>query len=214
MHIDVLPPLQRNLAKLIGNWPLAKDFYLAGGTALALQIGHRQSVDFDFFSKNALPAEKLLKNIEDYFKTPVRVLQMDKQTLTVFLKDVLVSFFGGYVFPLVGKILREFYFPVASQEDIFAMKLLAVQHRTEMKDYIDILALIEQSGINLQKGIGLAQKKFGASFNPMISLKALVYFDDLDPRELSAIAFAGKKSPVSFKLLKQRLISEVRTVKI
>ncbi|MBI5413513.1 nucleotidyl transferase AbiEii/AbiGii toxin family protein [Candidatus Peregrinibacteria bacterium] len=214
MHIDVLPSQQRNLAKLIGNWPPAKDFYLAGGTALTLQIGHRRSADFDFFSKKAFSAEKLLENIEDYFKMPVRVLQIDNHTLTILLKDVRVSFFGAYGFPLIGKLLRDFYFPVASAEDIFAMKLLAIQHRTEMKDYVDILALIEQSGINLQKGISLAQKKFSASFNSMISLKALVYFDDLDSRELFAIAFVGKKSPINFKLLKQKLISEVRSVQI
>jgi len=214
MHLDILPSEQQKLAILLGDCPFVKDFYLAGGTALALQIGHRQSIDFDFFSEKPFYAEKLLREIEDHFKTPVQTLQADKQTLMVILNGVRVSFFGDYGFSLIGKTLREFYFPIASLEDIFAMKLLAVQHRTEMKDYVDILALVGHSGLNLNKGIYWAQKKFGGSFNPIISLKALVYFDDLNSKELSAIAFFSKKSSVSFKLLKQRLISAVKAVKI
>lgn len=210
MHYAILPLVQKKLLLRFRGKSFLKPFCLIGGTALALRLGHRQSVDFDFISRMPVTSE-LLKTLERNTALRATPLQIDEQTITVRLAGVKLSFFGKYRFGFLKKPDQTAYFKIASLEDIFAMKLLTVQQRCEMKDYVDIFYILEKSGMTLEKGILSAIKKFGGSFNGMISLKALAYFEGLSAGELETIRFL--KKPPEFELLKEKLKKAVKHVR-
>lgn len=211
MHYEILPTDQKKLLQKFRGKLFLKPFFLAGGTGLALHLGHRQSIDFDFITKISV-TPKLLGQIEKNTGIAPHPLQIDEQILTVRIGGVKVSFFGKYRFPFLKKPVISPYFQVSSVEDIFAMKLLTIQQRYEIKDYADIFFILDRTQITLKKGLDLASKKFGSSFNGMISLKALTYFEDIAAPELRSIKFFGRTP--SFQELKQKLISAVKSVKL
>jgi len=155
-------------------------FTLYGGTALALHLGHRTSVDFDFFSNQPFDPDELAASVH-YLKGAER-LQVSP-TLTCRIErdgPVLLSFFGGLGFGQVapreqaeGRSLF-----VASLLDIAGTKVAVLQKRAEVKDYLDIDALL-QHGIDLPTALSAGQVVYGRNFNPLITLKALSFFDDL-----------------------------------
>lgn len=179
-RLDILPPAQAALWRELGK-AIPASFTLYGGTALALQLGHRQSVDFDFFGA-AFDPDQLLKDLRFLFRG--EVLQRAADTLTVRVDrggPVLVSFFG---LPELGRVelpLRtsDTGLLVAGLIDIAGMKASVVQKRAVAKDYIDVAALIG-AGVDLSVALAAARAIYGAAFNPQITLKALSYFDDVD----------------------------------
>jgi hypothetical protein len=177
--LTTLPPPQRKLWPELTATPAA--FTLYGGTALALRLGHRASVDFDFFSNATFDPDQLANKLP-YLKDAERV-QVEPNTLTCRVQrdgPVLVSFFGrlglGQVAPhdeVQGMGLR-----VASLLDIAGTKAAVVQRRAEVKDYLDLDALLRH-GIDLPMALAAGTVVYGRSFNPLITLKALNYFDDV-----------------------------------
>ncbi|MBI2526796.1 MAG: nucleotidyl transferase AbiEii/AbiGii toxin family protein [Candidatus Rokubacteria bacterium] len=173
-----LPPAQRRLwPRLRPSVPL--EFVLYGGTALSLHLGHRRSVDFDFFHDRPLDLPALRSAFG--FLATAPTLQETKDTLVVLAAGVKVSFFGGLRFGRVGDPLltRDGVAEVASLDDLMAHKLKVVLQRAEKKDYQDIAAML-RAGLPLAKGLAAARLLFGASFQPAESLKALTYFGDGD----------------------------------
>lgn len=182
---DTLPPAQREL------WPMlsparSMGFVLYGGTAIALRLGHRQSVDFDLFSNQALDRCALEEKLPLLAKSTVLADRPD--TLTVLVptgagvdSSVKVSFFGGIRFGRVGwpQLTVDGCLEVASIEDLLATKLKTVLQRVESKDYRDIAALIG-AGADLATGLAAARELFGRHFQPSECLKALVYFQGGD----------------------------------
>lgn len=179
-RLDILPAAQAALWRELGA-AIPASFTLYGGTALALQLGHRQSVDFDFFGA-AFDPDQLLKGLR--FLSGGEIVQRATDTLTVRVDrggPVLVSFFG---LPELGRVelpLRtsDVGLLVAGLIDIAGMKASVVQKRAVAKDYIDMAALIG-AGIDLSVALAAARAIYGAAFNPQITLKALSYFDDVD----------------------------------
>lgn len=176
---EILPAGQRHLWDTGLGVP--RHFVLHGGTALALRLGHRQSVDFDFFSARDFSPEALLRALPG--GGSATLLQSERNTLTVLLggeDPVKVSFFGGLPFsPVKPPDIASNGIAVASLEDLCATKLLAVVQRSEAKDYLDIAALLTH-GLPLGYGLGCARAFYGAHFNTVLPLKALVYFEDGD----------------------------------
>jgi hypothetical protein len=166
----LLPP-QRKLWPELTATPAA--FTLYGGTALALRLGHRASVDFDFFSNATFDPDQLANRLL-YLKDAERV-QVAPNTLTCRVQrdgPVLVSFFGrlglGQVAPhdeVQGMGLR-----VASLLDIAGTKAAVVQRRAEVKDYLDLDALLRH-GIDLPMVLAAGMVVYGRRFNPLITLK-------------------------------------------
>jgi Nucleotidyl transferase AbiEii toxin, Type IV TA system len=180
IHFEVLPKPQRLLWDQIRiQAPLFRrsGFYLAGGTALALQIGHRQSVDFDFFSKQPTIDWHIQSWVESFPKSFVR--ERDQKTLHVEINGVKISFIGNYSFKLVQKASFVDGIQLASLVDIGLMKLLAVTHRATLRDYLDLAALFRDH-VSLDELIDLSPKKYGKNFNPMLALRALITFQDID----------------------------------
>lgn len=179
-RLDILPGPQRRLWDELGAVP--PSFILYGGTAIALQLGHRQSVDFDFFGSQSFDPDALVKAAP--FLRDAEIVQRAADTLTARIdRDgvVLVSFFGlpeisQIEVPLVaagGEV------KVAGLIDLAGMKASVVQKRALGKDYLDIAALIG-AGISLSTALAAARAIYGSSFNPQITLKALSYFGDGD----------------------------------
>jgi hypothetical protein len=178
-NLSILPPAQRSLWPELDGTP--EHFTLYGGTAIALRLGHRTSVDFDLFSARSFDPDRLAQIIP-YVSSSERV-QVAANTLTCRVArggPVLVSFFGGIAQGRAAertraKGSRVF---VASLLDLAATKASVVQKRAEAKDYVDIDALI-QHGIDLPTILSAACAVFGSSFNPMITVKALGFFGDV-----------------------------------
>ena len=178
--LNILPPPQLRLWGELLDVP--ESFVLYGGTAIALHLGHRQSVDFDFFGSEAFDAETLLRTVP--FLDGAEVLQRDDSTLTCRVDrggPVKLSFFGV---PRIGRVedplvTADIDLKVASLVDLAGMKANVVQLRSEAKDYLDIAALID-GGIHLPAALAAGQIIYGAPFNPQNVLKALCYFSDGD----------------------------------
>lgn len=186
----ILPASQRRL------WPELKPaadlgFVLYGGTAVALRLGHRASVDFDFFSEK--PLDRAAIRSAFAFVAQSTVLQDERNTLGVLVPygdseraHVKVSFFGAIGFGRVGEpdLTEDGMIQVASLSDLMATKLKVVLQRAEAKDYRDIAAMV-RAGVRLSVGLAAARELFGPPFQPSESLKALVYFGDGDLNTLS-----------------------------
>jgi Nucleotidyl transferase AbiEii toxin, Type IV TA system len=178
--LNILPESQQLLWKLLGSTP--QDFVLYGGTALALRLGHRQSVDFDFFSSRTFQPMVLARSIP--YLNGQTITQQAADTLSCEVLTaggpVKISFFGGISLGQIEApdIVESNGVAVASLTDIFGMKCGTVPQRNETKDYLDIHALI-QAGINLSRGMASAAAIYGNQYNPLLSLQALMYFKDL-----------------------------------
>lgn len=182
--LTIFPEAQRRL------WPELKDtpkhFVLYGGTAIGLRLNHRQSVDFDFFSSQPFSPSELLKQIPYLHNSTVQ--QSSPNTLTCLVDrdgPIQISFLGNLE-------LNRIYNPdvvegnsiyLASLLDLAGTKVKVVLDRATYKDYFDIYTLIN-AGISVQQALAAAQAIFGKTYNPLLSLKALTYFDDGDVQSL------------------------------
>jgi hypothetical protein len=184
-RLDILPAARRAL------WPelaeIPPDFVLYGGTALALRLGHRTSEDFDFFSNQTFQPDELERRIP--FLAGSARLQSSPNTLVSQVDRnglVKVSFFGGLKLRRVQDpdTVEDPKLMIASLLDLAATKVKVVQDRAEKKDYID-LSLILEEGVDLGSILGAAVAVYGKTFNPLLSLKALSYFEDGDLSSLS-----------------------------
>ena len=178
-NLSILPAPQLRLWSELDSTP--EHFTLYGGTALALRLGHRVSVDFDFFSSESFDPDWLVK-IVPYLHGAERV-QVGSDTLTCRVErdgPVLVSFFGGLNLGQVAarELVQGRMLHVASLLDIAGTKVAVVQKRAEVKDYLDIDALLRH-GIDISVMLAAGGVVYGQSFNPLITLKALSYFEDV-----------------------------------
>jgi hypothetical protein len=183
LHFEILSRVQLkvwNVLKSNARAFAGFGFYLAGGTALALQMGQGRSVDFDFFSNEKRPGASVRHWIENFPKAVIR--EADAQTVHADLGGVKVSFIGAYQYPTAGKFVNAGGIRLASVLDIALMKLLAVTHRAALRDYIDLAAIIRDR-FPLAALIRKSRKKYGRTFNPMLVMRALVSFEDRDAEQ-------------------------------
>lgn len=183
-RLDVLStPARRLWPELIAT---PEHFVLYGGTALALRLAHRQSEDFDFFSSNPFSAQDLMQRVP-YLKN-ARIDQFQENTLTCSVEcggEVKISFFGALELMRVNEpeVAMQNRVRIASLLDIAGTKLSVIQRRAAYKDYFDIDVLL-QTGIALPEALGAARAIYGNAFNPMVSIKALSFFEDGDLNRL------------------------------
>jgi len=190
-RMDILPPAQKCL------WPELENsknlgFTLYGGTAIALRLGHRDSVDFDFFSEKPLDRDAIKTAFT--FMPQSTTLQDQDNTWVVLApcqdsghEYVKISFFGAMTFGRVGEpdLTDDGILQVASFDDLMATKLKVILQRAEAKDYRDVCAMVN-AGVDLSRGLASARTLYGPNFQPGESLKALVYFNDGDLNTLTA----------------------------
>lgn len=178
-RLDILPAAQRRLWDELVAVP--REFVLYGGTAVALHLGHRQSVDFAFFGSREFDPAGLAATMP--FMEAATITQLAPNTLSGLVNrggEVKVSFFG---LPRLRHLLPPHVavdngLQVASLLDLAGTKASVVQQRAEAKDYTDIDAILCTGRIDLATALAAARAIYGAQFNPQITLKALSYFDD------------------------------------
>jgi len=173
MQTQIFTKAQRKLwDKLIGV-DFLEHFYLAGGTAIALYLGHRKSEDFDFFQEKDFDALKLAKNLSTLGK--VHIIQEAQGTLQTQILGTKVSFFH-YPYPLIRHPMAAGKIKIAELEDIIPMKLIAISQHSSKKDFIDLYFLLKM-GWNLEAMLETLPKKFKqVRYQEMHILKSLVFF--------------------------------------
>ena len=178
-RLNILPAPQRTLWPELDATP--DHFTLYGGTALALRLGHRQSVDFDFFSRE--PFEPAILMREMPYLAGAEPVEMVRHTLTCRVErggPVLVSFFGNRTLGEIAprEIPEGSKVHVASLLDVAGTKALTVQQRAQTRDYLDIDALMRH-GVELPQMLAAGVAVWGREFNPLLTLRALSYFADV-----------------------------------
>ena len=178
MFREILTESQQALLELLSRVPEVRSFYLAGGTALALLLGHRRSRDFDFFRATDFVPQGLLTVLRSTGE--VEVLQEAAGTLTVTLRGVPTSFFH-YTYPLL-RSLRESPWGIAlgDPDDIAAMKLSALAGRGSRKDFIDLYFYAHEIA-PLRSAMDRFREKYqGIRVDPYHLLRSLTFFDDAE----------------------------------
>lgn len=177
MHKEILSKKTKRFLDEIGKSKILRNFYLAGGTALALQIGHRKSIDLDWFSKKPFSTKELKKELRKLGK--LKINEEKKDTLNCILDGIRLSFFEypyKVLFPFVsyGKGLK-----LANIKDIACMKIDAISSRESKKDFIDLYFLLKK--FSLEELLKLFDKKYkGIEYNHLHILKSLTYFEEVE----------------------------------
>jgi len=179
MHKDVLDKTRQDMLPALRVFK--DDFYLAGGTGLALQIRHRRSVDFDFFCPESFDTEALFDTARKKFSgQSVTRIDQSQDTLHVSVDGVQMSFFR-YEYDLIDDLIETINLQLAAIPDIACMKLSAVISRATTKDYVDIYYILQD--YSLEELLNFADDKY-PNFNRNLALKSLVYFDDVTEEPL------------------------------
>lgn len=152
-------------------------FYLAGGTALALQLGHRTSKDLDFYTQKHFKGLELIREFRKILGKEIKKPGLAEDTLWLKVKNTDVSFFR-YPYKLIRPLTPHLNVNLASPEDIAAMKIEAIIERGAKRDFVDIYYLIRK--YSLKQLLNFAQKKYPEAFNEQNCLSALIYFKDAE----------------------------------
>ena len=197
MHKEILTQEQTGLLPLLGQF--SKDFFLVGGTATALYIGHRRSIDFDLFTKKEFDNAKIRKAISKIKKIE-QVLRDENGQYTIVVNGVRFTFF---YYPFAINLSKNFVnvIKLPALLTLAAMKAYALGRRAKWKDYVDLYFVMKRyHGIG--KIIRKAKQIFGREFNEKLFRTQLAYFKDIDYSE-KIIYMKG--SSVSDKVIKKAL---------
>lgn len=174
LHKETIEPSTLELLKALQNCDLLKDFHLAGETSLALQIGHRVSIDLDLFTQNDFDTNEVLEFLESTFK--FNLVYISKNTLKGNIGEVNIDLIS-HKYPLVKDPIKVEGCRLLSIDDISAMKLNAIiGNGTRSKDLVDIYFILKQ--LSIAEILNCYSIKYNLR-NQLYILKSLVYFEDL-----------------------------------
>lgn len=190
MPLEVLKLEQKKIFEKLKNFP---EFYLVGGTALALQMEYRISVDFDLFSAEDIPSN-FLNRVKRIFKDfKLKVVINHPEQLSVRINNTKVDFVK-YSFPIVSNFTYFNGVKLLSVPEIAAMKAYALNCRGVLKDYIDLYFILKDKLSTLEEIKEIAEKKYKDEFNFRMFLEQLVYLEDVKDTEIIFLKQAvGKK---------------------
>src|SRR3989344_635204 len=180
MHAEALTVEGKKLFPKLARF---KNFYLVGGTALALQIGHRISVDFDMFSLEEL-SSNLLQQIKKVFGQGITITYRSSQQINLLVDGVKMTFFH-YPYPVLTPLVQIEEVPTSSVLEIAAMKAFAMGQRASNKDYIDWFFMLKEKLVSIKEVIILSQKKFKGEFNDRLFLGQLLSMEDVSPQKIN-----------------------------
>ncbi len=204
MHQEVINKKTEHLLSTLVEKKIVQNFYLAGGTALALQFGHRKSIDLDWFSQKDFNTE-ILKNQIKEINQPV-IESEEKNTLDLILNEVKLSFFS-YKYKLLYPLIEWNGAKLADYRDIACMKIDAISSRGSKKDFIDLYFILKK--LSLSELLEIFNQKYAdVEYNKLHILKSLDYFDDADnepmPRMLKDVTWEEIK-----KFIKKTIQTEL-----
>lgn len=156
-------------------------FYLVGGTALALQIGHRISLDLDLFSETDFNPSELRSDLEKVYS--IKIVSENKGGLNMMIKfpknsgNIVKVDFVKYRYPILKPVVITDGIRFLSKEDIIPMKLAAISNRGAKKDFYDLFFLLQE--FSLKEMMTLFERKY-SSDNNFYVIKSITYFDDAE----------------------------------
>lgn len=189
MHHEILSVGQKELLPLMSQF--RREFYLVGGTAIALHLGHRRSVDFDMFKMSRLNHKK---NLDRIVAAGFRhqVTRRVEEQMNLIVNGVKVTFFQ-YPFPVVSEDRFEDVFRLPSLLSLAAMKAYALGRRSKWKDYVDLYFLLTEH-FSIEEVSEKASELFGELFSEKLFRAQLSYFDDVDYGECVEYLIANPPS--------------------
>lgn len=178
MHSEILNDKQMQLLPLMAQF--RREYYLVGGTAIALYIGHRRSIDFDLFKPSAINHKR---NLDTISATPFEhvITRRVSEQMNLIVNDVKLTFFQ-YPFPIEPTAKFETYFRLPSLLQLAAMKAYALGRRSKFKDYVDLYFLLRDH-FTIADITACASEVFGELFSEKMFRSQLCYFDDIDYTE-------------------------------
>lgn len=189
-----------SLIQQLQSLPELKNFHLVGGTALALMLGHRNSIDIDLFSQSDFDYAQLTGLLKSKFSFDENYVR--KNTIIGFVDKIKVDFIT-HPYDYVNPPITEEKITYLSKEDIAAMKLNAIVNSGQrLKDFIDIYFLLEHFSVSQM--LVFYETKY-PNTNPLIALKALSYFDDID----ETVDAPMLVTPLPLKKIRQRISKAV-----
>ncbi len=209
LHYEVLDAQTATVFRGLGRSPELSGFYLAGGTALALQMGHRISLDLDLFSERPWSQDVLLAALRTL--GPVVVDLQSEGTLNGTVAGARISLFHYPYLLLEPPLPTPEGLPLASPLDIACMKLVAVSQRGSRKDFVD-LYFLRETGVDLELALeALPRKMPGVEHNPVHIARSLAYFADAEAEpELRMLIPAAWRDVRDYHLAESRRL--LRTI--
>ena len=178
MYPDILTKSQKELLPHLQ--PFTSDYYLVGGTAIALHLGHRKSIGFDLFTQNKTKLRPINAWKEELPFSPIQTLFESGDEIHFIISDVKVTFMQ---FPYRIRCIDSFYgLSIPSLLSLAGMKAFALNRRAKWKDYVD-LYFIMKDHYSLKQIITEADNIFGSAFNSQLFRRQLSYFDDINYTE-------------------------------
>ena len=178
MYPDILTKSQKELLPHLQ--PFTSDYYLVGGTAIALHLGHRKSIGFDLFTQNKTKLRPINAWKEELPFSPIQTLFESGDEIHFIISDVKVTFMQ---FPYRVRCIDSFYgLSIPSLLSLAGMKAFALNRRAKWKDYVD-LYFIMKDHFSLKQIIKEADDIFGSAFNSQLFRRQLSFFDDINYTE-------------------------------
>lgn len=202
MHSEILSDRQQDLLSLMAQF--RREYYLVGGTAIALYIGHRRSIDFDLFKFSAINHKR---NLDRIAATPFKhiVTRRVMEQMNLIVNDVKVTFFQ-YPFPVTPTEHFDKYFRLPSLLQLAAMKAYALGRRSKWKDYVDLYFLLREH-FTIADITDAATQLFGELYSEKMFRSQLCYFDDIDYSE--AVDWLIPNPPTNDEI--QRALTDIAT---
>jgi len=178
MYQNILSSNQTDLLPLISDF--SKQFYLVGGTAIALQIGHRESIDFDLFTAKPFKRNLIKKNLGK-FGFPYQVIFEDGDQLHMLINDTKLTFYE-YPYPIEASVAFDQIIYMPNLLSLAAMKAFALGKRAKWRDYVDLYFLLRDH-FGLAELITHSENIYSGMFNAKLFLEQLTYYQDVDYRQ-------------------------------
>ena len=185
MHSEVLTEEQRKLLPLIRSF--SNDYYLVGGTAIALYIGHRRSIDFDLFTNRDIKRKSIRNLIKNNGFSVDNLLYEAFDQMHIVVNSVKITFFN-FPYKIVHPMDFDGIIKIPTLLDLGAMKTYALGGRAKWKDYVDLYFILKDH-YSLKELSARADNIFGVYFNEKLFREQLCFFDDIDYSE--KVAYIG-----------------------
>lgn len=204
MYKEVLSKKQVELLFVMEKFK--REYYLVGGTAIALYLGHRRSIDFDMFKRSPLNHKKNLDklNVSGF---PYRVTRRVEEQMNLIINDVKLTFFQ-YPFEIKANEKFENTFRVPALIDLAAMKAYALGRRSKWKDYVDLFFLLTEH-FSIGQISARANTIFGDLYSEKLFRSQLCYFGDIDYTEQVDYLFANPPSDETIKATLTKMAVEI-----
>jgi predicted nucleotidyltransferase component of viral defense system len=202
LQLKTIEPFTLELLKDLSSKTYLNSFVLVGGTALALQLGHRKSIDLDFFSVESFQSTQLLENLLPDFD--IHINQQTERAIISNINGVKVDFIH-FKYPFQNPILEKDSIRLASIEDIAAMKLDAIAGRGNKKDFFDLYFLLEKFSIEQLLGFYTEKYPHQTTFH---MVRSLTYFEDAEIQPDPIVI----NTNITWKMVKKQIENTIKKI--